>query len=332
MFSFLPLVKMPAANGAICIIIITLHLLLGSHGFGCDDADVCSTTVPYCELEGNEGTVMTISCGEPEPGATFTYRNVTNNFAVIASNVTDCLMLNLTAFHNGTIINCGTNSLPQIRSFVILVNYSPKILGDFSSNFGRFERDYELKCPLTGRPQPSYSWQFEDCFNGEPVTPNGISLINNNRTVYINSLTLEFQDACFFCTATNTLGQNTYSLGRIIVDYCVAPNHVMTISPDNPTVIVGDSITLLCNVIGVSFPYESLNWFFNDNERGILGLDPNFNDTTCLGSLSYTITNASHEDAGKYSCFYGHDTSQSVQLRVGNASIHLLLIILSVLW
>lgn len=60
------------------------------------------------------GTEITVPCGtrQPNTDVTFTYKNRSGSFDnLLASNQTNCLQLNLTAFDNGIIIICEPSDL-----------------------------------------------------------------------------------------------------------------------------------------------------------------------------------------------------------------------------
>lgn len=88
---------------------------------------------------------------------------------------------------------------------------------------GRFRYTYDLSCPLVGNPRPVYlEWDVFYCTSNDTHfdPPDGVTVgfTNNNRTLHISELVMEFSRVCFRCYALNDLGEEDHFFRPIEFD------------------------------------------------------------------------------------------------------------------
>lgn len=114
---------------------------------------------------------------------------------------------------------------------------------------------HQLTCEAAGLPEPLLTWTL----NGRTLQEgNRYTLLNDNKTLYLNEKFDETYNGNYKCIATNPIG---VSSGEISLRYGSPPVFVV-LPKNNVNIDVGQQLSLDCLVEGV--PDPELVWYFND--------------------------------------------------------------------
>ncbi|XP_068690219.1 receptor-type tyrosine-protein phosphatase F-like [Montipora foliosa] len=158
-----------------------------------------------------------------------------------------------------------------------------------------FHSTLQLKCIERGDPEPNVTW-----------TNNGTQVANTNTLVITN---VAFKDAGQYgCVAKNRAGNVS---GKIWIEVIVAP--VVYVSPQNQTVVEGETTNISCKASGV--PHPKLSWKFENRE---LPRDAVITNTSNQSVLQLPKTAKNME--GWYKCIAKNEAGEEYS----NSSLHVL--------
>ncbi|XP_034035488.1 hemicentin-1 [Thalassophryne amazonica] len=157
----------------------------------------------------------------------------------------------------------------------------------------------ELECHATGTPAPTVTW-FKD---GKPVTQGeGLRVAAKGRRLIVSRAQVS-DTARFQCVATNEAGDHKRDFNVVIH----VPPSIHTIGPVERSVVLHKHISLQCISTGV--PPPSITWLINGRPVNIaqdhLKLES--------GGRMLKITEARHEDSGRYTCVATNAAGETLQ-------------------
>ncbi|XP_068703720.1 uncharacterized protein [Montipora foliosa] len=182
-------------------------------------------------------------------------------------------------------------------SIYIVVDAPPKLDAALKkdSMLVLFHSTLQLKCIERGDPEPNVTW-----------TNNGTQVANKNTLVITN---VTFKDAGQYgCVAKNRAGNVS---GKIWIEVIVAP--VVYVSPQNQTVVEGQTTNISCKASGV--PHPKLSWKFENTE---LPRDAVIANTSNQSLLQLPKTAKNME--GWYKCIAKNEAGEEYS----NSSLHVL--------
>ncbi|XP_068757595.1 neural cell adhesion molecule 1-like [Montipora capricornis] len=182
-------------------------------------------------------------------------------------------------------------------TFDVIVDAPPKLDAALKKNsmLVLFHSTLQLKCIERGDPEPNVTW-----------TNNGTQVANNNTLVITN---VTFKDAGQYgCVAKNRAGNVS---GKIWIEVIVAP--VVYVSPQNQTVVEGQTTNISCRTSGV--PHPKLSWKFDNRE---LPWDAVITNTSNQSLLQLPKTAKNME--GWYKCIAKNEAGEEYS----NSSLHVL--------
>ncbi|XP_068703723.1 vascular endothelial growth factor receptor 1-like [Montipora foliosa] len=158
-----------------------------------------------------------------------------------------------------------------------------------------FHSTLQLKCIERGDPEPNVTW-----------TNNGTQVANKNTLVITN---VTFKDAGQYgCVAKNRAGNVS---GKIWIEVIVTP--VVYVSPQNQTVVEGQTTNISCRASGV--PHPKLSWKFDNRE---LPWDAVITNTSNQSLLQLPKTAKNME--GWHKCIAKNEAGEEYS----NSSLHVL--------
>ncbi|KTF76822.1 hypothetical protein cypCar_00021533 [Cyprinus carpio] len=177
------------------------------------------------------------------------------------------------------------------RNFYLDVLVPPTIIGTVGSHdlYAVLNREIILECRVKGDPFPTIQW-YKDrkpVFLGDPNT----EVLNRGQQLKIKSARLGDQ-ARYQCSATNAAGKQSKDFNlSIFVPPSIKGGNMTT----ELTVLLGNMVTLECEVRGVPFP--AITWYKN----GEVILSSRQAQYVDRGQF-LKISSAQVSDAGQYTC------------------------------
>ncbi|XP_046749784.1 fibroblast growth factor receptor homolog 1-like isoform X2 [Diprion similis] len=167
-----------------------------------------------------------------------------------------------------------------------------------------------LRCPGSGNPMPNITWLKN---NQEPTRSLGI--------VKIRGWTLNIEDVVpedggnYTCILCNSLGCTNYTFKVDIIERLIH-RPILTVAPQNRTVLVGTNTTLNCRVL--SDAHSHVQWFYGfHNTLDTTNKSLEVGDTSRPDVLE--LANVTKEHEGWYTCIAANNlgaTFSSAYLRV----------------
>ncbi|XP_068691056.1 vascular endothelial growth factor receptor 1-like [Montipora foliosa] len=161
-----------------------------------------------------------------------------------------------------------------------------------------------ISCKASGVPQPKLSWKFE---NGE--LPTGAVITNtSNPSLLLLPKTAKSMEGWYQCIAKNEAGEES---SNSTLHVLVAP--VVYVSPQNQTVVEGQTTNISCKASGV--PHPKLSWKFENGELPTGAVNRNTSNPSLL-LLPKTAKNME----GWYQCIAKNEAGEESS----NSTLHVL--------
>lgn len=158
---------------------------------------------------------------------------------------------------------------------------------------------WRLKCPAFGNPCPNVTWTKD----GAPIQRHWGAVRFGNWSIMLEELVTQ-DTGNYTCTVCNALGCVEHSTKLDVIERL---NHkpIITESPGNTTVVVGEEAVFTCKILSDLHP--NLFWVKGNYSQGetaykrVQSGDDGTEDPEVL-----RLTNVTHEDEGYYACVAGN--------------------------
>ncbi|KAF6735195.1 Hemicentin-1, partial [Oryzias melastigma] len=205
------------------------------------------------DTEVREGQPVTVTCTtESFPAAAFTVKTSSTSYnhssgkkSSQSKKHTFINKFNATSAHAGSYICVATNSEGNQTSQekILEVKYKPRniniSISGLHNNRVKINTSFSFTCNAAANPPPQFSWYKQS--EGRP------KILITDRKVFNISRVQRTDEACYVCSASNTLGQGNDST---CIEVLFPPTDVLLTM--NTTVTEGDHVTFNCTT--ESFP------------------------------------------------------------------------------
>lgn len=187
----------------------------------------------------------------------------------------------------------------ESRSMKLIVHAPPSLPESLPSYLEIIEDNpVILPCPAEGTPRPRIVWTK----NGVPLTGNeyGIVFLDDGSLEIPNA---EAEDSgAYKCQAQNVAGNTSYvvDLKILVPPKLTGPDGTFSSDPDNPKVIINNTVTLTCPISPETDPRPDLTWLKDGRRLRQSDLEDRIFLTD--NGLSLTITRAQLGDEARYQC------------------------------
>ncbi|XP_014867097.1 PREDICTED: B-cell receptor CD22-like [Poecilia mexicana] len=253
---------------------------LGSQTSPSIDIDVkygpksCSVSVnPSGTVE--EGNPVSLTCSsDANPAANYTWYKE-NKIILTGSKV---YHVAVGSEHRGNYVCKAQNQHGERNSSSLFLDvlYAPKVPSVSVSPSGDIMEgnSVTLTCSSNANPAANYTW-----YRGKDNKP-----MKSNKNLIFNSINSN-DSGQYYCTATNTKGQNN---SRVNIDVIYAPRSPSVSLSPSGDIMKGSSVTLTCS--SDANPAANYSWY-KEGEKA-----------PKASGKSFTITNIQNEHNGNYYC------------------------------